>query len=248
MKVRPSIEIQATMEKMWKRDPSQFDPNRDCFQKERIERTLQAIEAHLSLKGKRVVDMGCGSGVLARLLRDRGATVDALDISSLALKKLKEEDIHNINPIQDCLPTTKLKDDTYDLVICTEVVGYLNTLECRLLMSELSRVMKPDGYLCFSTALDVYTDDPIDHLSLLAETEFEIEAWYLSYNSLWDRLAPFFRNSRSVMHFLEKVSRFFWVKSGISHALFIGKRRPLIHPLPKDEIPKVHKQKRHVWE
>lgn len=300
-----SEEMRAVMERMWRRDPEQFNPLRNCSQKERIEKTLHEIRAHLSLQGKQVADLGCGSGHLSRLLRDQGAHVDAVDIASQALLRLKEHNTDQITPIQDCLPTTKLKDDHYDLVVCTEVIAYLHPKDYRLLMSELSRVMKPNGLVCFSTPLDTDTEDPIDNLSALAETEFSIESWTLSHHSIWERICKFFeyprrfvrlrhdkefahenlkeltglkrywtminstpplvyawqglsflanpiahfcRNSTTLLHLSEKLSHFFWIKSGITHAIFIGRRRPLTHPLPENEIPKEHKQKRFVWE
>lgn len=56
------------------------------------------------------------------------------------------------------------------------------------------------------------------------------------------------RHSRSIMRLCGKLSNTLWQEEGISHALFIGKKRPITYPLPKNELPKELKGKRQVWE
>ena len=61
-------------------------------------------------------------------------------------------------------------------------------------------------------------------------------------------IANFFAQNNSLMVLLEKISRFFWSETGVSHALFIGKKRKMVFPLPANEIPRELKHKRQVWE
>lgn len=298
-------EIQATMERLWHQNPEQFDPNRDCEQRRRIKKTMETLQKHVPLKGIRAADLGCGEGELSRLIRDAGAKVDAVDIASKALEKLRVHDMRDIVAIQDCLPNTKLIDNSYDLVVCTEVIGYIKPVEYRLLFAELARLVNRDGFVACSTALDLDSDNALERFASLAETEFEIEHWVLSYDHLWLRLCSFFeapakfakgskngefrrqelskrksfsrlwfswnstlvlgvfwrivsfaanpiaaafRQSERLINFLEKITRFLWSETGISHVLFLGKRRPLSFPLPPDEIPKELKHKRQTWE
>lgn len=298
-------EIQATLERLWLVDPEQFNPNRDCMQRDRIKRTVDTISEYVQMKGKRVADLGCGQGDLSRIFRDKGAVVDALDAAGNALQRLKSGDMRDITAIQDCLPFTSLKDDAYDLVVCTEVIGYLKPVEYRLLISELSRVVKPDGFVVCSTPLDIDTENPLERFAALAETEFVISRWIFSHQYLLIKLCRFLeapssyvkankdqefrikelekrnfigklwfkmncttplallwkgtslatkpilnylRQSPRILEISERISNFIWSQSGISHALFIGKRRPLTFPLPADEIPREMKHKRQVWE
>lgn len=53
--------------------------------------------------------------------------------------------------------------------------------------------------------------------------------------------------SRSLLITLEKMCRFLWADSGITHAIFRGKRRSL-EKIPENERPIERKQKRQVWE
>lgn len=298
-------EIEATMERLWLNDPDQFNPERDAVQRKRVASTLKAIKSHLQLSSKRCADLGCGSGRISCLLRDEGAKVDALDIASKALDLLKKNDINNITPLQDCLPATRLNDDAYDLLVCTETIAYLQPKEYRLLFAELSRLVNKEGIVACSTSLDIYSENALEHFAALAETEFEIDEWVLRYDLLWIKFCNFFeaptlfikadkdhferkkelekrkslnrlwfrlnstkpfalfwrlinpiskriasslRQNETTVNFLEKITKFFWDESGISHALFIGKRRPLTFPLPANEIPVEMKHKRQVWD
>lgn len=299
-------EIQAKMERLWNQNPEQFNPERDCIERQRIEETIGTLKKKIDLKGKFVVDLGCGAGVISLIVRDEGASVDAVDIAGNALNRLKMHEMKGINPIQDCLPSTSLGDDTYDVVICTNVIGYLPQETYRLFFSELSRIVKPEGIVLCSTDLDFNTEEPLGRFNAIAETEFAIETWVFSYHHLFMILCCFFetpayfidigkkkeirsleiskkktvvgkwllklntsfvvsffwrlvdvaasptgkwlRQNKWIMNQLEKVSRFIWNQEGISHALFIGKRRPLSFPLPQNEIPEEIKHKKEVWE
>lgn len=298
-------EIEASMERLWLIEPEQFNSERDAVQRKRITRTLITIKTHLELKGKRCVDLGCGMGTITELLRNEGAKIDAVDIASKALELLKTKDMQNITAIQDCLPATRLDDGIYDLVVCTETIGYLHQNEYRLLFAELSRLIAKNGIVACSTPLDIHSENALERFAALAETEFEIDEWILRYDLLWikcceffeapalyikagtnnferkkelekrksvcklwfkwntikpmtfmwrliypisSRIASLIKQSDSLINFLEKFTKLFWDDSGISHALFIGKRRPLIFPLPPNEIPIETKQKRQVWD
>lgn len=298
-------EIQATMERLWLTDPEQFNPMRDAVQRKRLSITAETLREIGTLQGKRAADLGCGGGELTRKIRDMGMTVYALDAATKALQKLSEGGLERITPLQDCLPSTRLDDDGFDLVNCTEVVGYLQPVEYRLFFAELARLVKKDGHVCCSSSIDIDSDNALEKFAALAETEFAIDKWVLSYDLLWIKccrlfetpylyfkasrdselrrkglqkrhsvskawytlnttwicgtlwrgvsfianpLASFLRQSETAMNFLEKITKILWDESGISNALFIGKRRPMTYPLPKDELPRELKHKRQVWE
>ncbi len=298
-------EIQAKFDRLWLIDPEQFNPLRNCMEKTRIVRTIDLIKAHCPLKDKSVVDLGCGSGIISKLLRDDGAKIDAVDISSNAIKILKKDDCEEINSIQDYVPHTSLEDNRYDLVLSTDLIGYIPNVEHRLYMSELARLVKTDGFVVCSTSLDINTQDAVQVFGSLAETEFAILAWKFSYHALHIHLSNFFKtparfaegwsdphlrkqhinkksgfgkfwysmntskaigwlwaglsyiaypfvqlieNSQFILLGLEKICRFLSPESGISHAIFIGQRRPLIKPTPEELMAIEPKHKRQVWE
>lgn len=298
--------LKAKFERMWLIDPEQFNPLRNEKERERLKRTMDLIQKHLSVEGKQVADLGCGSGVLTQRLAEKQAHVHAVDIASNALKLVSAKDHSNITTSQDYVPKTLLKDEGYDLVISTELIGYLPPELFRLFFSELSRIVRPDGYVVCSTGIDIYSEDSLQRFADLAETEFQIEQWVCSYHSLYVRLINFLKTplrfvqaardrecgeqqdveehsragrmwkrvnttfpmtafwrliailvkpvlqkveqSPKILNGLEKVCRFLWTDSGISHVIFIGKRRPLTESMPENEIPIERKHRKQVWE
>jgi 2-polyprenyl-3-methyl-5-hydroxy-6-metoxy-1,4-benzoquinol methylase len=187
-------EVEATMERLWLTDPQQFNTERDAVQRKRVASTLEAIKNQVTLIDKKCADLGCGSGVISRLLRDSGAKIDAVDVAMNALNRLKEQNMHNIRPIQDCLPSTRLDDNDYDLIVCTEIIGYLNPNEYRLFFAELSRLVNRDGIVACSSSLDINSENALERFAAFAETEFEIEKWFLRYDLLWIRFCSFFES------------------------------------------------------
>lgn len=190
-KINRREEARAKFEKMWLKDPKQFNPMRNAMQRERIDRTFQLINSFLDLKNKKVTDLGCGSGVLASRLAEKGAHVDAVDVASNALKLIKEKNIPNITTIQDYVPNTKLNDDSYDLVVSTNLIAYLQQDQFRLYFSELARLVKKEGFVVCSTSLDIYSDDALHRFITLSETELKIEKWIFSYHALYIRIHSF---------------------------------------------------------
>lgn len=299
-------EAKAKFERLWLIDPEQFNPNRNCTERERIKRTWNLMMEFFSPENKEIADLGCGSGELSERLCKHGAHVCAVDIASNALKLVEAKQCSYLITSQDYVPRTRLKDDFYDVALSTELIANLPEDEFRLYFSELSRIMKPQGYVVCSTQVDIASQDALQRFGNLAETEFKIEKWVFSYHylyiCLYDLLASpsrfvkarndseyrhrkllekrsalsrwwfkinsspfpaivwrgieivlrpvlkFFQQSQRTMRILEKISAFLWSESGISHAIFIGTRRPLIEPLTEDQQPIERKHRKQVWE
>ncbi len=185
-------EVQATMERKWKNDPEQFNPLRDWFGRIRLERTMTLIQAHGKLSDIRVVDLGCGAGIFSQRLADQGADVDAVDIASLALERVKSLQNAKIHPIQGYVPRTELKDEAYQGVVACEVIGYLLPAEQRLLFNEVARLVTAEGWVVVSTRLDIDSEDALERLAELAETELIVKEWRLGYHRLAIRILDFF--------------------------------------------------------
>src|SRR5436190_20976738 len=83
---------------------------RDAIDLERMERTKNLLLEFCDPDGKKACDLGCGDGLFAEILEEKGAHVDAVDISQNALKLIVSK-AGRIHPIQDKVPKTNLKDD-----------------------------------------------------------------------------------------------------------------------------------------
>jgi 2-polyprenyl-3-methyl-5-hydroxy-6-metoxy-1,4-benzoquinol methylase len=191
------IKATAKYERLWKVDPEQFNPLRNCMERERLNRTLDLLATHINLKGTLIADLGCGGGEFSRRMRDGGAEVHAVDVAENALKVLREHNFHNIKTIQDYVPRTLLSDSTYNGVSVLELIAELPSDEYRMLFSEIARLMKRDGFVLFSTPVDYRSDDAIERLAMIAETELKILEWRFSYHALYLRLKGFIESPKN---------------------------------------------------
>ncbi|MGY5883412.1 class I SAM-dependent methyltransferase [Modestobacter lacusdianchii] len=101
------------------------------------------------VRGRRVLDAGCGSGPLAAELRARGAVVTGFDSSAvmvdLARERLGEDADVQVADLSAPLP---FADGTFDDVTASLVLHYLRDWSAPL--SELRRVLRPGGRLVLS--------------------------------------------------------------------------------------------------
>jgi len=104
------------------------------------------LDLLLDPRGKTVLDLGCGTGRYARILRERGAArVIGSDLSPdmLALADKRDADFVRANLTQ--LPFTNY---SFDLVVCGLAIGHIENLQCAI--AEISRVLKRGGTLLYS--------------------------------------------------------------------------------------------------
>jgi len=103
------------------------------------------------VRGKRVLDAACGSGLYASELIRRGATVIGFDQSPRMvamcweLPGAGEFRVHDMND-----PIRWLPDASVDLALCALAIEYVDDRVAAL--RELHRVLRPDGALVLSRA------------------------------------------------------------------------------------------------
>jgi len=115
---------------------------------------LDWIDAHARLQGKRVVDIGCGGGILADSMARRGANVLGID---LATKPLKVAQLHALEagtPDIDYreVPAEALADEapaSFDVVTCMEMLEHVP--DPSSIVRACAKLVKPGGWVFFST-------------------------------------------------------------------------------------------------
>ena len=105
------------------------------------------------LAGKRVVDVGCGGGILAEAMAAKGATVTGID---LADKPLKVATLHRMESGSSVdyrlISAEALAEESpgaFDLVTCMEMLEHVP--EPPSTVRACARLVKPGGMVFFST-------------------------------------------------------------------------------------------------
>src|SRR5262245_30105777 len=116
--------------------------------------------------GARILDVGCGTGEYVRRANELGFAASGLEpadaMREAAIKKNPGASI--VSGIATELP---YPDESFDLVICIEVLRYLDLSDVRQALHELRRVLRPGGTL-FLTMVNRYALDGFFlHYSLL---------------------------------------------------------------------------------
>jgi SAM-dependent methyltransferase len=122
------------------------------------------------VKGKRVLDAGCGPGVYAEWLADHGAQVVALDVSPKMIEFAKKRMGTRATVLQADMdqPLTFLQDESFDIVLSALALDYVQ--DWAGVFREFFRVLVHPGYLVFSAGHPF-----ADFLDYKAEDYFQTE-------------------------------------------------------------------------
>lgn len=133
----------------------------DCTDAEiRIEHTQRYIFAIEWVNGKIVLDAACGEGYGSNILSGYAKTVIGLDLDDNTIKNAEEKYASdNLSFIQGSIENLPFENNMFDVVVSFETVEHVDDEIQKKFLTEIKRVLKPDGLLIMSTPnKKIYTD------------------------------------------------------------------------------------------
>jgi len=115
---------------------------------------LGFIENHTEgLFGKKVLDVGCGGGLLSEAMAERGAEVTGIDLAEQSLKVARLHALESGRQIDyQCITVETLAEqnsDSYDVVTCLEMLEHVP--DPAAIVQACAKAVKPGGLVFFST-------------------------------------------------------------------------------------------------
>ena len=109
------------------------------------------------IKGRKVLDYGCGSGIHSGWLAQSAGKVVAVDLSeqSLEIAKAMIKNVHFLT--MDC-ENLRFENDSFDVVFDG---GTFSSLDLTKAFSEITRVLRPDGAL---VGIETFGHNPLTNL------------------------------------------------------------------------------------
>jgi len=139
--------FEALASRWWDRN-SEFKPLHDI-------NPLRAnyIDEHSPVAGKRLVDVGCGGGILAEAMAQRGARVTGIDMGEAPLAVAKLHQLESGVEVEYRQSTAEqLAEEecaVYDVVCCLEMLEHVP--DPGAVIAACAALAKPGGALYFST-------------------------------------------------------------------------------------------------
>lgn len=127
------------------------NPTRRWLHSMRRDWIVDAIRRYSTGSGAAAIEIGPGSGVYLPELLSRFSRVSAADIELSFLEQSRRicPDESRLTVHSDDITRTKLSPNTYDLVLCSEVVEHIG--DSRAAIAGMYKILQPGGVLILST-------------------------------------------------------------------------------------------------
>lgn len=114
---------------------------------------LDFIDERTNLKNKKVLDIGCGGGILSESMAQRGAEVTGIDLGeaplSVARLHLKESNLEVDYQLTSAENFADKHAAKFDIITCMEMLEHVP--DPASIITACAKLVKPGGHVFFST-------------------------------------------------------------------------------------------------
>ena len=133
---------------------------------------LNAVSRYVK-PGNKVLDVGCGSGILAIASAKKGASVDICDTDELAIEESKKNfGLNEVEFDEAWVGSAAGAKKKYDIVIANIVADVLT-----MIATDLKKATKDGGILVLSGIIDKYRDKVVEKFDLPIVEEIQEGEW-----------------------------------------------------------------------
>ena len=111
---------------------------------------LQFITQYTDLQGKRVLDFGCGGGILSEALADSGAQVVGIDLAAAVLEAARaHRGDKAIDYIHASGADLVARGESFDVITCMEMLEHV--ADPAAILRDIHALLRPGGLVFLST-------------------------------------------------------------------------------------------------
>ena len=135
----------------------------------------EVLARHVELAGRRVVDVGCGSGELVRWLRAQGADVVGIECGEVMMGLARDADPEHAGDYLDGVgQDLPLADGSRDVVVMSYSLHHVPREEMTNALAEAYRVLVPGGVLY---VVEPLPEGPGHDVVSIIDDETEVRGW-----------------------------------------------------------------------
>lgn len=165
-----------------------------------LQSDFRVLDQLVRLKGRFVVDVGCGSGRLCRKLAEQGARVLGIEPDPIqAAKNSQADTVANVGFAQASAADMPVESRMVDGIVFGNSLHHVPAEDYPLVFAEIRRVLAPDGFL--------YIQEPVaagSHQDVMELFHNETRVRHEAYRALVKYAHPAFDRMREIYYDVDR--------------------------------------------